>query len=327
MTALAVFEGTALACPGLNASKDEFYRFSDNLTSWLPIKRDTWLKFFISEHTLSVLAETGTYPDRQSISNRLKSLNIIDVDIQDICDIVLTILGKTPYLEEVTSLGNCSVSFCDFDNSVVGYTESKFEDQFKYVLLASLKASLELSQGETFVVTHCAKSIRTNVKGSLNSDSGNIDLDGWLGICSELGQLESLLCTTTFWMNADGNFHSDALQIHCKQLDKRPNKEFGFGNDFLKSAISHGFTTQASKIKTLLKSLVETICDENLGKTHGLRQNSSGNSPQLTSGSFKAMRRDIDYEYHLHYWISGNVVEFANLVVHNDMTIFPLSTR
>jgi hypothetical protein len=39
-------------------------------------------------------------------------------------------------------------------------------------------------------------------------------------------------------------------------------------------------------------------------------------------GSDKAQRRDIDYEFHLHYWeIANDVIELASVVHHNDFSI------
>jgi hypothetical protein len=47
-----------------------------------------------------------------------------------------------------------------------------------------------------------------------------------------------------------------------------------------------------------------------------------GNEPQQKRGQDKAWRRDIDYEYHLHYWeCDDGSVEFASVVTHNDFSI------
>jgi hypothetical protein len=39
-------------------------------------------------------------------------------------------------------------------------------------------------------------------------------------------------------------------------------------------------------------------------------------------GRDKAQRRDIDYEFHLHYWECANgTIELASVVHHNDFSI------
>jgi len=42
---------------------------------------------------------------------------------------------------------------------------------------------------------------------------------------------------------------------------------------------------------------------------------------ERTRGRLKAWRRDIDDQYHLHYWQDGEAVELARVVVHNDFRI------
>jgi hypothetical protein len=59
----------------------------------------------------------------------------------------------------------------------------------------------------------------------------------------------------------------------------------------------------------------------NLGATHALRNDRGYDSPQFTRGTDKAWRRDIDREYHLHYWETQNGYEFSDVVHHNDFNI------
>ena len=56
--------------------------------------------------------------------------------------------------------------------------------------------------------------------------------------------------------------------------------------------------------------------------THALRESSGGNALQRMRGDDKAWRRDIDREYHLHYWACEvSTVEFACVVTHDDFYI------
>lgn len=77
----------------------------------------------------------------------------------------------------------------------------------------------------------------------------------------------------------------------------------------------------ASKI---LRSIIETIKGQNLSAVHALRTGSGGNDPQRVrdSDKAKAQRRDIDREFHLHYWeLADGTVELASVVYHNDFLI------
>ena len=72
----------------------------------------------------------------------------------------------------------------------------------------------------------------------------------------------------------------------------------------------------------ILRSIVETVKGSNLPAVHALRTGTGGNDPQRMRGSDKAQRRDIDREFHLHYWECGDgTIELASVVYHNDFTI------
>ena len=75
----------------------------------------------------------------------------------------------------------------------------------------------------------------------------------------------------------------------------------------------------ASKV---LRAIVETLERSSVADTHALRIGPAGGDVQRTRNGDKAMRRDIDYEYHLHYWqcVDGTV-EIASVVVHEDFSI------
>jgi hypothetical protein len=56
--------------------------------------------------------------------------------------------------------------------------------------------------------------------------------------------------------------------------------------------------------------------------SHALRLNSTGGAPQVLRNYDKARRRDIDYEFHLHYWeCDDKTIELADVVHHNDFSI------
>src|SRR5205823_1351890 len=91
-------------------------------------------------------------------------------------------------------------------------------------------------------------------------------------------------------------------------------RSWGFGGAFVESAAQLGFMTSPSRARTLLRAIVETILRVPQG-THALRTGSSGAAPQQRRGNALAWRRDIDREYHLHYWDGPDGCELANVVV------------
>ena len=72
----------------------------------------------------------------------------------------------------------------------------------------------------------------------------------------------------------------------------------------------------------ILQSVVESVGNEKLRQVHKLRTGEGGNNPQQRRGRDRAQRRDIDHEFHLHYWeCEGGRIELASVVHHNDFSI------
>src|SRR5438128_2723819 len=97
-----------------------------------------------------------------------------------------------------------------------------------------------------------------------------------------------------------------------------------------KSLINHGIISRccrdapSSVSASALRAASEAIDRQNMPAVHALRTGTGGNDPQRVRrrDNAKAWRRDVDREYHLHYWETGNgTIEFASIGVHNDFTI------
>ena len=72
----------------------------------------------------------------------------------------------------------------------------------------------------------------------------------------------------------------------------------------------------------MLRAIVETLERTQMTDTHALRTGLGGGDPARMRGDDRAMRRDIDRQYHLHYWqCADGTVELASVVVHNDFSI------
>jgi hypothetical protein len=71
-----------------------------------------------------------------------------------------------------------------------------------------------------------------------------------------------------------------------------------------------------------LRCLSETIDEQNMRAVHAKRTGSGGGDPQELRDQNKAWRRDIDREYHLHYWeCDDGTIEFASVGPHNMFDI------
>lgn len=62
-----------------------------------------------------------------------------------------------------------------------------------------------------------------------------------------------------------------------------------------------------------IRAITEEILHINMKDIHELREKKGGNSNQLKNNDHSVWRRDLDYEYHLHYWRKGDQLIFQML--------------
>lgn len=93
--------------------------------------------------------------------------------------------------------------------------------------------------------------------------------------------------------------------------------------DFLPSAKRLGFLDNEGQTARLLRASVDILMDQRLDQTHWIRTGPGGADPQLVRGrdGAGAWRKDIDHEFHLHYWKRANHVEFALVAKHRSTYI------
>lgn len=92
---------------------------------------------------------------------------------------------------------------------------------------------------------------------------------------------------------------------------------------FWSSVENLGLFSNRHLIEKLIRACVDALLNVRLEKVHALRTGSGGDDPTRVrpSDGAEAQRRDVDYEYHLHYWKNGSAIEFASVVTHNDFSI------
>lgn len=148
------------------------------------------------------------------------------------------------------------------------------------------------------------------------------EIVGSLKACCGFHKVATSIDPVKLWLDAvDDDDREAAFSLFCGP-DTGSRRPWKFGAAFSESATNLEFQADYGRAQRLLRAMKSTIEIAAVKLTHKLRTGAGGNDPQRTrnKGLDKAWRRDIDYEYHLHYW-DGEVVEFAKVVIHADMTI------
>jgi hypothetical protein len=256
-----------------------------------------------------------------------------------VIELVNGLLERVPTLETYSGISEIL-----FDEYVcnpalpLSNRDPAFQDSFERLLVfAALIGDLKSvpAKKQISIVRNVeALPATVEVQAYLHDIDGNASIplpypvNGSCSICRNWDELHAFLDYEQLWANATSHCASEqALKTNVwsvaqiRGIPKYKQLEWSFGRHFLESARSLGFLHELSKVRTLLRACAETILQIDMRSIHALRTGRGANDPQVTRGTDKAWRRDIDKEYHLHYWETATGIEFSCVVLHNDFDI------
>jgi len=335
-----------LACPHSEAGMESFGSYIQNLLNWSELRRMEWIDIYTSRTTSKVLFEVGAYPPWRDLQLAVNQLGIQHVQTKDIVDIVNGFLQRTFIVED--ELGIDDVLFDHYGLvPAVDYAgrPGPFVQHFELLtILLALHKSLyeELSnpllvscpdlkhQGNTQVMATLLEVACSSSSAAVAACHTPYTISAQFAICISLHSLHMSVDACCIWScSTCYEAMRKAIEVFAYQqtpsgleyfnvLEDHP---FAFGQNFIDSSRASGFFDDPSKIRKLLRACVETILGTNLRAVHALRVDRGNDKAQITRGTDKAYRRDIDHEFHLHYWETENGFEFADVVHHNDFRI------
>jgi hypothetical protein len=331
------------ACPPSTEGQKGFDSFLRGILLLRDLKEDGWAQLFTTTTTSDALFEAGMYPLQNSLFSAIQSFATEDdkevIQARDIVEIVNSLLQKVPTLESYLGvdalLFDELVTFPALDLSErPNSLKHCFEDILSFcVLIADLKSQPNEKQ---ILVSRNLNSPprKVSVEGEILELEGLLKLAlpyeivGECWLCQSWDDMHSCLDPNELWITEPlGTFQRQALSTHAARLLKESGdgtttvQNWNFGPKFFTTAGALGFLHSSQKAKTVLRACAETILRLNLQFTHPLRIGHGPNDPQKMRGKDKAWRRDIDYEFHLHYWETPLGIEFGSVVIHNDFTI------
>lgn len=336
-------EPFVFSCPLRGDGDTQLESFIDQIAFLNYLRDINWASLFISTDTYEVLFDANRYPSWEHIDEMINTFEL-QIQTKDIFDVVTDLLLNLPAIEE--HLGIKEMSFQDIkclpDLHLMGRSSNCITSYHRLLLIMWLLCKITKSDTKKQILITTGLSddkLMTQISGNILTLSfADIQLNvglpcnvnGTFFACKNQEGLNLSLDSIAIWSDAISmNAYRQAVEIHTLQMSlslysslKNDRYEWQFGNEFFNYAQKHGFLKNAKKIKKLLRACAETILKENQKATHIIRDSNNGAKKRLGSFFAVSWRRDIDYEYHLHYWVYSNNVEFAAIVTHNDMT-FP----
>lgn len=336
-----------LAVPSVDSAKDDAFQYVDTLLDWSKLLDEPWLAIYMSEQASENLINEKLYPMRDDLTNLFVKHGIVEYSVNDITKVIAKLLTLTASFETCYHLKEVLFENLETVPDVIHLTKyDKLQSGLSrsITLIAILRKYCKLALGGHTLVLREAPKQTVQVKAKIHEiEHSRDDLDalppppvffeGEVLVSDDFSGLIECLDESAILIGASEDreielairiamFKGAIVQGEIPDWSKVLLPKFG--SNFRKSCQQVCADTGDSLPPKILRSIVETLNGQNLSAVHALRGGSGKSGPQRTRGSdnAKAQRRDIDKEFHLHYWECGNgTVELAAVVYHNCFKI------
>ena len=341
--ASVTIDAGVLAAPSSDSSAATVYRYIDTLLDWRQLIKEQWVAIYMSARASESLFYDGMYPLRDRLKPLFQTHGVMHADANTVAMLVDNLLQITPSLEAFLGVEDVLAEELTTVPDVLWLSigervQSDFERCL--TLIAILRQHCGNLLRDHFFVLRNAPESRVTVQARiLTIEHERDDLDG-IPIYPELFKGDVLVCddfrgliqcldASEVLVNSKDNLGLETairIALYKSRLKRGENpdwSDFGdlrIGPQFFRTVEETRGASSALPGK-ILRAIVETVDRENMAAAHAIRTGPHGNDPQRMRGKdgAGAMRRDIDRDYHLHYWSCCNgIVELASVSYPHD---------
>lgn len=342
---LSVTIETALLAPPISAPTPErVFKYVTDLLGWSAAER-AQVRVLRSQRAAEVLVESGRYPYRHVLDLLIRQAGVEQYDAGTVaqyvekfmrCEEAESFLGISDFLDEGLTIVPDVYRACN--------PSALRRDCERAVVMAAIARSASEPDHRNHAVasSHCDAGRYVSVRTTLTIleheredlqalDRLPADFDGRCPLCASVADYLAQVDAVVSWSGAADNRGLRAA-IEAATFKSRQSRRVPLGlpglprlrlhPEFFDSANACGALDNLSLGERVLRAAVETIEGLNMPDVHPIRTDRGGGAPQRRRGQDAAWRRDIDDEYHLHYWECGDgTVELACIGPHNNYRI------
>ncbi len=336
-------DSSVIAIPSATSERAAVDRYVDTLLDWGRLLEEEWISLHMSQYAATVLVQDGLYPERSTLRALFLAKGITEYDANTVVRVTEQLLSVTPTLEDYFHVQNVLTEQMstdpDISAEILGQ-ETTSDLTRCLVLLALLQNYCKHPvRNHTMVLRHGALTGELVIQAFIHEvEHERDDLcefpiapEGFHSVvkaCSDFRGFVAGIDHVDAWTSAqDDGEQRAAMRIFLYQTRLRQGDEpewestpvFCFGTEFLARSGEVCANVGSVLVGKLLRSMVETLLRQKMNDVHALRENRGGGAPQRKRGDDKAWRRDIDREFHLHYWErEQGLIEFGWIGPHND---------
>ncbi|MGY4197264.1 hypothetical protein [Bradyrhizobium sp. USDA 4520] len=334
-----------IAVPSPLSSADQLHDYVGTLLDWSKLLDEPWVAIHISEGAAEALFEDELYPLRDQLKALFDDHGIVEYDVNTVARVTDRLLALTPSFEIYYRVKDVLADPLDTNPDIIKLTTHNGlqSDLARCVLLIAIlrKHCQQPLAGHSLILRSAPGSL-VSVRAQIHDiEHGRDDLlalpsppdyfEGDVLVCDDFKGLVKCLDENAVLTEASDTPGVElaikiALFKEALAKSREPNwsdtKTPVIGNHFLETCRQCCRDQGGGLTPSILRAIIETMQCQNMAAVHALRAGKGGADPQRMRGSDKAQRRDIDYEFHLHYWECANgVIELASVVHHNDFSI------
>ena len=344
-TPSVTIDAGVLVVPHVDCDVDDAFQYVDTLLDWSKLLDEPWVAIYMSGKASEALVADGLYPLRDQLQELFDAHGIVEYDVNTVATIADRLLTITPTFETYYQVRDVLSEHFETDPDVIRVTTHAGlqSDLARCVTLIAIlrKHCSQPLGGHSLILREVPKQV-IQVRAQIHEvEHTRKDIpplpcppeffEGDVLVCDDFRGLIECLDEAAILVGASDNLGIElAIRIALFKHTLAQGEEPDWG-DALIPSIGSKFRASCQQCcadqgdslpHKILRSIVETISDQNLRAVHVIRKDKGGNSRQLLRGSDKAWRRDIDQEFHLHYWERNNgAIELALVAYHHEVSI------
>lgn len=334
-----------LAVPSVDRGEEESFQYIETLLDWKKLLDEPWVAIYMSGWASETLFADELYPLRDQLRELFHAHGIVEYDVNTVARIADHLLKITPTFETYYKINDFLSDYLEIEPDVIRLTthDGLQSDLARCVtLIAVLRKHCAQPLGGHLLILRDAPQKKLQVRAQIHEiehDRNDIPaihhppeiFEGDVLICDDFRGLIECLDEATILVGATDNtgielaFRIALFKHACEQNEAVEWDDVippAIGSEFRQCCQQVCADNEDSLRPKILRAVIETVKAENMPAVHALRIGPGGNNSQRYRGADKAQRRDIDREFHLHYWeCSDGTIELASVVYHNDFSI------
>lgn len=345
--ASVIFDAGVLAVPALAGPAGDAHRYIESLLDWAKLLEEPWVAICISEGAAAALFEDDLYPLREQLQLLFSRHGIVEYSVNDVATVIDRLLRLTPSFETYFRVQDVLTEDLSTKPDVLQLCAGnglQSELARCLVLIAILRRHCGSDILENALIVRQAPGQSILVRALVHEFEHKRDdmedeipeppeyFEGHVLACDSFRGLLNCIDESKVLYNATDDAGVEIairIALYKARLARLVEPDWDdvggmrLGQSFGQVTRRCCSDTPLSVSSALLRATSDAIDGQNLRAVHALRTGPGGGDPQRQRkhDKAKAWRRDIDREYHLHYWQTEIGIEFASMAVHNNFTI------